>query len=122
MRGRTYTREQLELLIVDYQKRLSLCEWEIELELLSKEYFEMANSVGSCAYNMDALTATIKLPETMQHEDHKRVLIHELLHLVFPLIGEATDRHTLERTLYEQGFIKLERVLVDAFPDPEDVS
>lgn len=113
--------EALRVLCVEWQARLGLQGYVIDVRLVRASALPDRDCIGWC----DALTtkrkARIRLLDPQDYEDpdetqddHETVLVHELLHVLLPsrvFVPELKD-DDLRVQLYEQGIDQLARTLV----------
>lgn len=116
------TEEALNVLLKLWQRRLGLMDWTIKLELTSLLDFPESyqNCFGLCDFCEYDLRAHIQLldpkdyPHLVKSElapELEEVLIHELLHLVFPHISRDLTSHedSLRYYDFERGLNALAR-------------
>lgn len=103
------TQQQLEKYLADWQPRLHLRDWKIEVKSVARkdinEGFE-----GICSAQPKLMWAGIKVADDA--DDPEQTFVHELMHVRFPIDFE---RGTAEHVLYEQGIEQTAWALVEAY-------
>jgi hypothetical protein len=100
------SQEELDALLIEWQKRLRLQDWNVKIEVVPRSRIEGAN--GECNYFADKKVATILIADACgQHylsyvdddhpEDVESTIVHELLHLHVDALMEADSPKTIKR-------------------------
>lgn len=113
--------DALQALLVEWQARLGLQGYVIEIQLVRSFTFGDHGTLGDCDMSHTKRRALIRMLEAQDHndpdcryDDHETCLVHELLHIVMPmhLFAEKVNANDLRYLLYEQGIDQLARTLV----------
>lgn len=127
MRKRSHARARRTLpigavrkLLAEWQARLGLQGYVIDVQFARASAFKELGTLGQCdALRMKRkawiqLLAAADYTEDTALDDHETILVHELLHLVFPsrLYGLKLDEDDVRYQLYEQAIDQLARTLV----------
>ncbi len=114
---RIFSSDELNKLLVEWQKRLKLGDWNIRL-IKCRANKMTENCLGEVNYELSNLTAVIHLldeidyPSELFSYDMEQVLVHELLHLVFATVT-PDDVGSLKHTLFEQSIEKMANVFIE---------
>ncbi len=121
---RTLSLGALQLLLTEWQTRLGLQAYVIDLTLVRAREFGDERTLGDIDVSQTKRKAFLRILDGEDYDpvkdahcdDHETVLVHELLHIVLPvrLFGpEGLAHHDLRFQLYEMGIDQLARALVD---------
>lgn len=103
------TQKKLEQLTVKWQKRLRIQDWEIEVYLV--DHLKMPDLMGHCANKPSLMCATIKVADDVPEDEMEQTLLHELLHVRFPL----SNRDSVDDLMFEQGIEQTAWALMEAY-------
>lgn len=121
MTPRFLTIEALRALCDDWQVRLGLQGYVIDVSIVRASVFGDHDTIGDCDAQRMKRKARIRLLDPQdyddanaRYDDHETVLVHELLHVLMPMhLFDVTCRpEDLRYQLYEQGIDQLSRTLV----------
>ena len=119
---RYYTENELNVLCKNYQKILRIQDWIIEVKIVHTADIE--NADGRHDSDLGQMRSLIRLssPESRKfayatpHYDMRQVLIHELIHIVFFLLGPKDD-DVPTFDLWESGIDKISVALSELLPN-----
>ena len=84
------TKEKLQAMFAEWQKRLRLQDWKIYVEISRDRDMKFEGNGGEVHWQIEAKQAVINIidpidypPNTMAEQDMEQTLVHELLHLHF---------------------------------------
>lgn len=110
--------------VSEWQKRLRLMDWGLEVKYALPRDFKTNEHIGSCCPSPAHKTARIQiLPKHMQFppEDsvnprsEENTLVHELLHIHFAFLDDWVDEDPLREIALEQAI----NAIADALVPPE---
>ena len=114
------TQAELEALCTEWQKRLGLTEWKIEVRLRRHYKMEDHGSWGECTWNAVRRTARISVldptdadPDGILPYDPEETLVHELLHLHAATFAGYIDRDSYQYHFLEHAIDAITSALID---------
>lgn len=113
-----YNEEQIKKLCKEWQDRLKLNRWDIQINIYRESDFTNEESEGEISYKLSNGKAIIRIldpidfPETPFLQDMEKTIVHELLHLQFAPFAIENDT-SLEYMLMENTIELLAQTLVD---------
>ena len=114
------TDRKLQQLLRVWQQRLRLQDWDINVTQVPLGTWSSSKQWGDCGIGSTKHFADIQILQEQFHtsetDSMELILVHELLHVVFPScrlgIGDG-----VENTLYEEGVDRAAKALVAAYND-----
>lgn len=114
------TIEQLQQKCTEWQQRLRLQDWEVQIVIRRERDFAVANRSGEVDWTLSKKMAVIRIldqadygPGIMVPQDMENDLVHELLHLLFAPFSGKLDEDSLEYTTMEQAINTLSAAMVE---------
>ena len=113
-----YTEEQVKELCTEWQERLKLNRWDIDIKICHSSKFNNEGSEGEVNYVLSSGQAIIHIldpedyPDSPFPQDMERTIVHELLHLQFASFT-VKDRESLEFDMMENTVELIAQTLVD---------
>jgi hypothetical protein len=134
-RNQMPTKEQIEAIVVELQRIMRICDWDVKLEIVNSREMDATVKAsyipeGYCQKERYYKRATIFLLENMEI-DWYFVLIHELYHIVqedlsncmdnivYPMIADEDIRQKVEKQFdfyYEQLDCLTTRIIIGLYP------
>lgn len=117
------TSKAIHTLLAEWQRRLRVQDWRLELKIVRLVDFGDTTTLGLCEAWNAKKSAIIKILDPQDHQETGKldeslevVIVHELLHLVFPHNGLRIPVNLKDARYcaYEQGIDITARALVDA--------
>jgi len=120
---------ELDKLLDWWQKKLFLMDWIIKASIVSKEDFDLEDSLGECIMCVEQKAATIHLldsaefpKDTIVRLCHEKTLVHELLHCIYNILQgpetyEARFLDVMEHSQLESMSRSLIMTKYDLTPD-----
>lgn len=117
--------QELQKLCAEWQKRLHLQAWNIDVNILPKNKMDLEDTDGEIWHSIESVDATINLLDpgdarrTQCPYDMEMVLVHELLHTLFlPFAPE--DEKQLQHKFMERAIDHIAHVLVEMKREEEN--
>lgn len=89
---------QLDEYLEKWKTILGLQDWMIKASVVGKEYMPLEDSAGVNEYNIPMMQSLIYILDPKDYEDDtmdvyiaEKILVHELLHLVFTYVDREND-------------------------------
>ena len=117
--------QELQKLCAEWQKKLHLQEWNINVNILPKNRMDMEDTDGEIWHSIESVDAEINLLDPADARgrqspyDMEVVLVHELLHTLFlPFAPE--DKESLQHKFMERAIDRIAHVLVEMKREEEN--
>ena len=116
----TPTREELDALLAEWQRRLRLRDWDVRIKCVRGYDISLPGTDGTCTWQLETKRAIVEILDPMDYppsrfgydQDVERTLVHELLHLHFAPFAATDDR--LADAAQEQAIDLIAAALVSA--------
>jgi len=114
------TQEELVELCVEWQERLRLQDWDIEVKLVRQTEIANPNWQAQCNINFSNSDALIKVMDNIDYanihqvdaqQDMEHSLVHELVHILFQQ-ADKTAKDSVEELILEQAINKIAGALL----------
>lgn len=100
------SQNQLDFYLEKWKNILGLQDWMIKASVVGKEYMPLEDSAGVNEYNIPMMQSLIYILDPKDYEDDtmdkyiaEKILVHELLHLIFTYVER--------KPTYENKFVDL---------------
>ncbi|WP_295356818.1 hypothetical protein [uncultured Succiniclasticum sp.] len=117
--------QELQTLCAEWQERLHLQEWNINVNILPKNRMDSEDTDGEIWHSIESVDAAINLLDPADARgrqcpyDMEVVLVHELLHTLFlPFAPE--DENSLKHKFMERAIERIAHVLVEMKREEEN--
>ena len=114
----------IEKLVALWTKRLRVQDWDISVKIVPQSLLAENNTLGQCELSntkreafISILNPEFRLKDDGSTEDFETILVHELLHIVFPArqLGIKIDDKNPAFAEYERGIDATARALVGGY-------